>query len=100
MLEQKETRGWKGITTHSKGATDKTPKSWQLRIAGLTITVTRYLGYEPDDWIMTCDPWFPHHYIGKGAASEAKAAAIRVVHEKAAQAVAALEARIAQGGAE
>lgn len=47
---------WKDVTSYSKIAKDRTPRTWQTYVAGIRLTVTRHLDYEPDEWIANSYP--------------------------------------------
>ena len=81
---------WEDISSHSRRDKDRTPKTWELRLAGIRVVVTRHIHFEPDEWVMTCDPWFEQRSLGRVDADEAKDAAVGAVREKLAESLAAL----------
>ena len=46
---------WKDVTSFSRGATDRTPRSWQIDLGKVRVVVTRHIHYGPDVWLMRCD---------------------------------------------
>ena len=73
---------WKDISTHNKGATDRTPHTFQAKVGSARITVTRHVHFAPEDWVLTCEPWYDLYVVGKGTIDEAKAAAVALIREK------------------
>lgn len=47
---------WKDVSSYSQGDKERVPKSFNIAFQDppLRITVTRYLGYPPDTWVMHC----------------------------------------------
>lgn len=70
---------WKDETSYRQGDTDRTPKTWVLGVAGLRIVVSRHIHFAPDEWVLTCEPWFNKKVISNGTEGEAKEAALSAV---------------------
>jgi len=82
---------WNDISSYSKNDQDSTPKTWESRFGGLNVVVTRHRHCAPDEWVLTCVPWFNTYGFAKGQpADEAKAIAARLVREKLEQALAGM----------
>ena len=47
---------FKDITSHSQGTKDRTPRTWEAKIAGVRLTVTRPIHYAPDEWVARSHP--------------------------------------------
>jgi len=81
---------WKDISSYSRKDTDRTPKTWELKAAGMMIVVTRHINYSPDAWLMTCQPFCEILEIGHGTADEAKSVAVEYVSKNLERCIAAL----------
>ena len=91
---------WKDISSYSQRDTDRTPKTWALKAAGLKIVVTRHIHHAPDAWVLSCEPFCGGIEIGTGTADEAKAAAVEIVRMNLEQCIAALTPNAGVTGAE
>lgn len=51
---------WRDITSYSQvDSIPRTPRTWEMKVNGdFRIVVTRYTGYPPDMWLMTCRPFW------------------------------------------
>ena len=47
---------FKDVTSHSQGAKDRTPRTWEAKISGIRLTVTRHNYYAKDEWIARAHP--------------------------------------------
>lgn len=57
MRRAPENGVWIDATSYSQNNTDRTPRTWEIRLGGLQLTVTRHIHY-PGSWIMKCEPFF------------------------------------------
>lgn len=81
---------WKDISSYSQRDTDRTPKTWELKVARLTVIVTRHIHHAPDAWVLSCDPFCSAFEIGNGTADEAKSAAVEFVRKNLEKCIAEL----------
>lgn len=44
---------WKDVTTYSRNDKDRTPQSWEIRLASERVVVTRYVGFPPNIWVLS-----------------------------------------------
>lgn len=75
---------WKDITSYSRDEKDRVPSVWQFSaIKFPRIVIVRNHRYLPDEWVVTCSPWFEAHGLGLPSVienrDEAKARAIKLV---------------------
>ena len=47
---------FKDISSYSQGAKDRTPHSFEARVGGFKLVVTRHIHY-PEQWLLRCDPF-------------------------------------------
>lgn len=89
---------WKDTTSYSQGR-ERKPTCWSIDLGGLHLTVLTGHLYDPDNWVMHCDPWFSTKPIApKSATKESvQRIAINTVAKKLEEASAAIVA--AKGGA-
>lgn len=73
---------WEDVSSHRRGETDRTPKSWACRIGVFRLVVTRSVHYSPDKWISRCAGIFNDYELKSVGIEDAKdeAAAILVKH--------------------
>ena len=83
---------WRDITMHSRGATDRTPRVWELQVGKLRIYVHRHVHHPQDVWLLSCAPWFDNTEIGRDDADTAKYLAESMVRAALRAAMARLEA--------
>lgn len=57
-MGQNKPATWTDVTAYSQGERDKVPRTWELRVAGVRIVVTRHIYVRADQWVVTCEPWF------------------------------------------
>lgn len=69
---------WRDKTSYSQMDPEpRVPRTWELKINGdFRVIVTRYVGYPPDQWLMTCRPFFELEELKSKDAEEAKREAI------------------------
>lgn len=47
-------RPWKDTTSHSRSATDRTPRDWTYPATGMRIVIHRRRLYDPKTWFVSC----------------------------------------------
>lgn len=77
------THEWKDVSSWSRSETDRTPKSWEIRLGGILVFVTRHIHYAKDDWVLRCEAFFGDMALESKDIDEAKAEAVRIVRQAA-----------------
>lgn len=72
---------WKDETSFSRGETDRTPKTWVLKIGTLRLVVTRHIHFKPYEWVTTCNPFFDNRRLSSMEVDDAKTEALEIVRE-------------------
>jgi hypothetical protein len=72
---------WKDVTSYSQNDTHRIPASWELKVGSLSIIVTRYIHYNPDDWLLHCGEVFDRKLLKSKDIEAAKQEAIKLVYE-------------------
>lgn len=73
---------WKDVSSYSRSDKDRRPQTWMAKADDVSITVTRSIYCEPDEWLLMCDPWFPHRVLKAKEVDTAKSEAIELVRIK------------------
>lgn len=81
---------WEDETNYSRGDVERVPRTWAAKGGGLKISVHRHIHHEPDDWLLTCAPWFNCQVLPSKAAPVAKRQALDLVQERLHAALVAL----------
>ena len=82
---------WKDVSSYSRNDKECKPRSVQANFSGLTLTVTRSIYADPEDWIVRCDPLVREQKIGNGSLDDAKDAAISLLRSRVAAVMGALQ---------
>jgi len=92
---------WKDTTSYSQGR-DKKPSCWSIDFGGLHLTVLTGHLYDPDNWVVHCEPWFRTKAIAPKStdAETAQKLAIELVAKQLRAANDALIAASKTGGPE
>ncbi len=83
---------WKDVSSFSQGDKARVPCTFELRVAGAKLVVTRHIHHAPDVWLLNFPPFFEGFEIGRGTAEEAKSKALEVVRAKLNEVLVALAA--------
>lgn len=43
---------WEDATSYSRNDKDRTPRTWELKLNGFRISVTRHIHYPKDQWLL------------------------------------------------
>ena len=62
---------WKDISSFDQRDNVRTPHAFELCVGALRLRVHRHIHYDPDVWLLSCEPWFNCNEIGKGTTPEA-----------------------------
>lgn len=49
-----ETPAWKDITTFSRGDKERTPRTYEIILGAVVLTVTRWIHGDPGRWYLDC----------------------------------------------
>jgi hypothetical protein len=74
---------WKDTTSYSQGR-DRKPTCWSIDFGGMHLSVLTGHLYNPDNWVVHCEPWFNAKQIAPKSTDTATAQrlAIELVAEK------------------
>lgn len=72
---------WKDITSYSRDDKERTPQTWEARLGGVRVCVTRRHGLT--GWYLICEPWHSLKSLGDISADEAKKTAGRQIRSDA-----------------
>ncbi|WP_341744698.1 hypothetical protein [Azonexus hydrophilus] len=73
---------WKDVSSYSQDDKVREPRTFELRVAGTRLVVTRHIHHAPDAWVLNFSPFVEGLEVGRGTAEEAKGAALEVVRAK------------------
>lgn len=73
---------WKDVTSYRQGEAARIPRSFHGEAGDLRITVTRYVGYPENSWLMRCEPFITLREISTGSAEEAQRMAVEILMTK------------------
>jgi len=75
---------WKDVTSHSQRTPpeERVPRSWSLQCGWLSILVHHHIHYDPDQWLLSCNPFFKHHELQSPGAEAAQEEAVGLVLQK------------------
>lgn len=77
---------WKDISSYSRGDRDRTPHSWECKVAGIRLVVTRHIHHDPSDWLVRCGI-LPERVLKSKDIDDAKAEALAMLRSAAQQIV-------------
>lgn len=73
---------WKDATTYSQRDTERVPAVWHYGVGDVRISVHRHIHYAPDQWLLTCEPFFSKRELKAKDTGGAKAEALAMVCQK------------------
>jgi hypothetical protein len=79
MSEETARDYWKDETSYTQGDKERIPRSWVRWDGLLRVTVHRHIHYPPDQWLLSCAPWFDKRELESKDADAAKDEAVTLV---------------------
>lgn len=83
---------WQDVSSHSRTAIDRTPKTWAAKVGREELIVSRHVHY-PGLWVVSYGTWFSNYALPDEVetSDQAKDAAILFLKRKVASIQSALE---------
>ena len=78
---------WEDATSYSQKEPLKgrAPRSWHLRVGWLSIKVHKHIAYDPDQWLLSADPFFRQHALQSPGVEAAQEEAVGIILQKLSQ---------------
>jgi uncharacterized protein with FMN-binding domain len=83
---------WKDISSFSQRATNRVPRTFEFKAAGIRVVVSRHHDYPDDVWTASAEPYFSLLELKNTDIADAKTEAINIVKNCLAKTLAALDA--------
>lgn len=85
---------WRDVSSFSQLDKDRTPRTWEIRLDWLKVTVTRHIHYPEDAWVLQCRMLSGDHQLVSHEIEAAKTEALTALQGLLQPALAALQARL------